>query len=85
MDKLAVVDFKSAITVLQNILFNHQASLPAFEMQSKFMKLRYIGAYWEISAVLVGQLSISSVSGFVSVSTELNAHMKTLSEGIYLT
>ncbi len=50
-------------------LSNRRASLPAFEMQSMFMILWFVGAYWEISAVLVGQLSDSSVSGFVGVGS----------------
>lgn len=41
------------------------------------MKLRYIGEYRGISADPVGQLSSSSVSGLVGVSTEPNAHENT--------
>lgn len=64
----AAVD-ESLILLLHNELCCHKAHLSVFEMQSMFLISWWIGAYKEVSAADVGQLSDLSVSGFVSVSS----------------
>lgn len=64
----AAVD-ESLILLLHNELCCHKAHLSVFEMQSMFLISWWIGAYKEVSAADVGQLSDLSVSGFVGVSS----------------